>query len=174
VVPRQGPRDDIPAPYFRSTEEVPPMKLYLFAKGTCACAAFVLAALAGGTAQAADVVALSELRPPLLLAPPAPAAEAPAMQVAIDAETGALRAPTAAERLDLAALAQPAVGLRRVVGAAVTVGADGVGTVVVDSELYSLATVSVGADGALTFHCGDAGHTHTHPIAVAAPAAEDR
>lgn len=151
------------------------MKLSLSSKGMCACAALVLAAFAGGTALATEVVALPEFRPPLLQAPPAPAAEAPALQVAIDPATGALRAPTATERLDLAALAaQPAVGLRRAVAAAVSVGADGVGTVEVDSALYSLSTVSIGADGQLTFTCGDAGHAHTHPIAVAAPAPEDR
>lgn len=148
------------------------MKRLLAPRAALALAALALAAT-GGTALAADVIALPEFRPPLL-APPPHSAEMPAMQVAIDPQTGLLRLPTAAERLELAALAREATGLMRRAAAAVTVAPDGTGTVEVSPELYSLSTVVVTADGQLHFACRDAGHAHSQPIAVNAPAPEDR
>ena len=149
------------------------MKRFLAPRAALALAALALA-VAGGTTLAAEVIVLPEFRPPMLAPPPDHHAETPAMQVAIDPQTGLLRPPTAAERIELAALAGEASSLVRRSAAAVTVAADGTGTVAVDPQLFSLSTVVVGADGQLHFACGDAGHAHSHPIAVNAPAREDR
>jgi hypothetical protein len=149
------------------------MKRPLAPRAALALAALALAAV-GGNALAADAADESYVRPPLLLvAPPPPSAATPAMQVAIDPETGLLRPPTVSERLELATMAREAAGLmRRVVAASVTVDADGTMSLPVDPSLHSMLTVTVGADGALHYACGDAGHVHT--TTATAPAAEDR
>lgn len=153
------------------------MKSLRSPRAAAVLAALALAAAAGGTALASEVIALPELRPPLLAPPPALSANAPALQVAIDSATGLLRLPTPGERLELAALALEATGVTRraaAAAAAETQLADGTVAVAVDPELHSLSTVTVTADGQVHYACGDASHAHTHPVLVTAPAAEDR
>lgn len=135
-----------------------------------ALAALALAAF-GGTTMAADSADETSVRPPLLAAPAAPAA-ASALQAAIDPATGMLRPPTAGERIELAALAREAAGLRRAVAASEFQHADGMVSASLDPELHSLSTVVVDADGQIHFTCGDAGHLHT--TTATAPAGEDR
>lgn len=137
-----------------------------------ALAALALAAF-GGTTLAADPADEITVRPPLLAAPAAPAATMSALQAGIDQATGALRQPTVAERLELAALAREATsGLRRAVAATELRHADGSVSLAVDPSLFSATTVVVDADGQLHYACGDAGHLHA--TTVTAPAAEDR
>jgi hypothetical protein len=136
----------------------------------CAVAALALAAF-GGTTTAADSADEITVRPPLLAAPAAPAA-ASAFMAGIDPGTGMLRPPTAGERLELAALAREATGLRRAAAATELRHADGSVSLAVDPSLFNASTVVVGADGQVHFSCGDAGHLH--PTTVTAPAAEDR
>ena len=149
------------------------MKRLLSHRGAVALVALALAA-AGGTALAAEPAEEPTFRPPLLAPPAPPAATAPALQVAIDSQTGLFRPPTVGERIELAALARQAAGLRRVAAAVQTVHADGTVSAAVDPALYSLSTVTVTADGQLHFACGDAGHSHAHPTVLTAPAAEER
>jgi hypothetical protein len=136
-----------------------------------ALAALALAAL-GGTTLAADSADETTVRPPLLAAPAAPAAATSAFQAGIDPATGMLRPPTTAERLELAALAREATGVRRLFAATELRHADGSVSLAVDPSLFSATTVVVDADGQVHFACGDAGHLH--PTTVTAPAAEDR
>ena len=147
------------------------MKCLLTPRAVVAIAALALAAV-GGNTLAADATEEAVVRPPLLAPAPPPDATAPALQAAIDLQTGLLRPPTAGERIELAALARRAAGLRRAAAASETVHADGTISAELDASLHSLTTVVVGADGQLHFSCGDAGHVHT--TTVTAPAAEER
>lgn len=152
------------------------MKLHPSVRGTCALVALALAATTGGTALAADAAAeATTFHPPLLAAPAMPTTLASSLQAAIDPDTGALRAPTLGERLDLAALAAPATTFRRAVASSEVQHADGSVSAAVDTSLFSATTVVIDADGQAHFSCGHAGHAgHLHPTTVTAPAAEDR
>lgn len=143
---------------------------------SCRVGAIVALALAafGGNALAADAADEITVRPPLLAAPAAPAA-ASAFMVGIDNATGLLRQPTVGERIELAAMAREATGLRRAAAASEVRHADGSVSMALDPALYSATTVVIDVDGQAHYSCGHAGDAgHLHPITVTAPAAEDR
>lgn len=150
------------------------MKLHFAARGPRIAAA-VLALLAcgfAGHALAADAAAEAPaVRPPLLAAPASPDL-APALQAAIDPETGLFRPPTTGERIALADLARAAAPLRRVAAAIETVHSDGTVSLELDPSLHSLSQVTIGAGGNIHFACGDVGAAHSHaaPVVLAAPA----
>ncbi|HEX2164552.1 MAG TPA: hypothetical protein VHM02_11440 [Thermoanaerobaculia bacterium] len=151
------------------------MKLHLAAWGPrvfAATLALVACAFAG-PALAADAASdAPAVRPPLLATPAVPVL-APALQAAIDAETGLFRAPTTGERIVLADLARAAAPLRRVAAAVETVHSDGTVSLELDPSLHSLSQVAIGADGRVHFACGDAGAAHAHAPAPVAPAVEE-
>lgn len=151
------------------------MKLHPSVRGTCALVALALAATTGGTALAADAAAeATTFHPPLTVTWDLPIG-GPAFQAAIDAETGLLTAPSAAQRIELTSLLAPAVGLRRAVASVVVLHSDGSSSAMVDPDLYSASTVVIDDQGGMHFSCGDATHTtHVHPVTVTAPAAEER
>lgn len=97
------------------------------------------------------------------------------MMAFIDEETGALRAPTAAEVKKLAEAGQQLRSLAAQSKLEVlTFPAETGGTAAeLPAELHSVSTVTVDADGELHFGCSDASHDHNEAAAPAPARAEE-
>jgi len=104
-------------------------------------------------------------------APQAPAPGAPGLTVVRDADTGELRAPTAAE---LRALRSSSSAPARQAPAQpqATTGGHGETSVVLGERKLVYAVVKRGADGKLDHHCVDGAHAAARVLDQSAPAAQ--